>query len=90
MGLPKQNPYPERDDSNLVAFVSGLNLGGESADNLSMEMMVDFLTAQIGSSGVSQGLAGSGALIHLRRMKPCPPKFPESYSVGMEWRKFRN
>lgn len=54
-GLPPQDPAPALSPSTeptFIAFVSGLNLGGEgehkATSNLQLEMLVDVLTGQLG------------------------------------------
>lgn len=56
--VPPQEAWPERggateEDDKYVLLVSGLNLGSSWSDQLSIEMMVDYVTGQLGGVDVS-------------------------------------
>ena len=52
---PLQEAWPARDveEDKYVLLVSGLNLGSSWCDQLSIEMMVDYVTGQLGGVDVS-------------------------------------
>ncbi len=53
-GLPPQNPIPSITEPKFVVFMSGFNIGGKEnvATSLSLEMLVDYLTGQLGDDKV--------------------------------------
>jgi len=47
---------PRGEEGKFVAFVSGLNLGGEKQDSLPLQLFVDYVTGSLGG-GAAEGLA---------------------------------
>ena len=48
---------PELSEDKYVAFVSGLGVGDEKGDPLRLALIVDYLTAQLGSEAEQSGIA---------------------------------
>ncbi|ORX58190.1 hypothetical protein DM01DRAFT_1333854 [Hesseltinella vesiculosa] len=49
-GMPKQMPLPTNHDQKFVAVVSGLNIGSNAQSDLKVQMMLEYLSGELGSS----------------------------------------
>ncbi|KAI8064736.1 DNA polymerase alpha/epsilon subunit B-domain-containing protein [Gongronella butleri] len=49
-GLPKQNPLPKASKDKYVAIVSGLNIGDHADADLKIQLMLEYITGELGSS----------------------------------------
>ena len=56
-GLDPPRPMPKLSDDKYVAFVSGLGVGDEGGDPLRLALIVDYLTAQLGSAAEQSSIA---------------------------------
>lgn len=56
-GLDPPKPMPKLKDDKYVAFVSGLGVGDEGGDPLRLALIVDYLTAQLGSAAEQSSIA---------------------------------
>ena len=56
-GLDPARPLPQVAEDKYVAFVSGLGVGDEGGDPLRLALIVDYLTAQLGSAAEQSSIA---------------------------------
>ncbi|KAK9865862.1 hypothetical protein WJX84_002679 [Apatococcus fuscideae] len=70
-GLDPARPLPQVAEDKYVAFVSGLGVGDEGGDPLRLALIVDYLTAQLGSAAEQSSIASkvvrlvmAGGLMH--------------------------
>jgi DNA polymerase delta subunit 2 len=61
--LPPQSDPVALEEDKYVVFASGLDIGSETADLLSLQMMADLFTGQLGDPGQQQKFASISRFI---------------------------
>ncbi|XP_064637842.1 DNA polymerase delta subunit 2-like isoform X2 [Lineus longissimus] len=61
--LPSQVPRPVVEKDRYVALVSGFDIGNTTEDSLGLQLMVDFLTGQLGDVGQQEAAASIARVI---------------------------
>ncbi|CAG8710164.1 2808_t:CDS:2, partial [Scutellospora calospora] len=49
-GIPNQPPMPIITDDKYIAFISGMNIGPDSSSALQLQVMIEYLTSELGNS----------------------------------------